>query len=362
MFHKPIAFIALLCSLVSLPSWADIELNILCWEGYAPADRVKQFEQYIADKYKQKLTINVEYAVEDKQWFEVIRAKKADIISPTHNIPKSTTWPMVQFGLLLPINLNNIPNYQRLNPHLVLEEYVLHQQQTFAVPLVYGPYGLAYNTEKVTIPPTSWNVLWDPQYTNQYTVSEVFYEVNIYLTALALGYPASQLQDYEAFSKDKQFIAKLSELAGNANKLWGGIDTAEDLKGLSLATSFGFAFSELEKQGEKWTFATPKEGQTAWVDHWAIGYSLKDSPLKKQIAEEWINFTISEELQREYAQKLSSFPVISQFDSALSSQEIERYQLNNPNFFQEQFFLLKFIDRRQQNGFRKLWEQAKLSH
>jgi len=338
---------------------ADMRLNILCWEGYAPAEKVTQFEQMILKKYGEKLTLAVQYAAEDKQWFEMIRAKQADIISPAHNIPKSKTWPMIQHGLLLPLNLENIPNYQKINPQLILSDFVTHNQQTYAVPLLYGPYGLAYNNQKISQAPTSWNIFWDPEYQGKYTVSEVFYEVNIYITALALGYPIAQLGDYESFSKDKRFRIKLAQLAQHADRMWTEVDKVDDLKGLTIATSFGFSFTDLKNQGETWAFASPKEGQSAWVDHWAIGYSLKDSPLKKKIAEEWINFTLTEDLQLALARQLSSSPVLSHFEQPLDSNELQKYHLDDSNFFADQFFLLTALDRRQQNGFKKLWEQAK---
>ena len=348
-------------TLILLPFFvmADIELRILCWEGYAPTERVRQFEQYISEKYHEILTVNVKYATEDKELFDAIRAKKADIISPVHSIPKSISWPMIQYNFVLPLNLQNIPNYKNLNSQLILKDFITDNQQTYAVPLLYGAYGLAYNKEKVLEKPLSLSIFWQPEYKGKYAVSDVFYEENIYLTALALGYPAAQLTDYNAFSKDKQFRLKLAQLAQNAGELWLGVDTAADLKGLSISTSFGFSFMDLKQQGENWAFAFPQEGQSAWVDHWAIGYSLKDDPLKKQIAEEWINFTLNDDMQLELARQLNSFPVIQNFTQKLSAEEISKYHLDTPNFFNEKFFLLKFLDRRQKNGFKNLWQQAK---
>ena len=136
-----------------------------------------------------------------------------------------------------------------------------------------------------------------------------------------------------------------------------GVDKAEDIKDLALATAWGFSFSELNKSDEKWKFASPKEGVTGWL----IGYSLQNQPILKRIAEEWINYSIGPDMQVAYVRDIRQFPVNLTIKNLLTFNDIERFGLNNPNYFQENFIPWKILSKDDQYGFEVLWGQAKKS-
>lgn len=345
--------------LFSTSALADIELNILCWQGYAPKSKVEKFEQYIKAKYQIDIKIKVTEVSAPDEFFNGIRSKTIDLISPAHNIPKSHRWPMIQNNITLPINLKNIPNFKKISPSLKNLNYVTANNLVYGIPIVYGIYGLAYNTNIISQAPDSWDVFWQPKYKNKYSISAEYYEANIYLTALSLGYQGNQIYDYDLLKQDPLFLARLTDLATASKSFWYGVDKSEDLKGLSLATAWGFSFSKLKNLGENWNFATPKEGATGWVDHWLIGYSLKEFPLKKQLAEEWINFTLSDEMQLYYLKKLSQNPVTSSIKKKLSKEEVKRFHIDDDYYLNEQLNLWQILSRRQQNGFQQLWLTAK---
>jgi len=354
----------LLFFLLSLyPGYASalVEIRMLCWEGYAPIDKVKIFEKYIEKKYEQKLKLTVIPVSEPQEFFTGFRNKTVDIISPAHNIPKSNRWPFIrnELPLALPLNLENIPNYHRVNPSLQYLSYVLNNNEIYGVPIVYGSYGLAYNTNKFIKPPESWDIFWRPEYVGKYSISADYHEANIYITALSLGYKGEQIYDYNLLSKDKVFIRRLAHLSGSSASRWHGVDKSENLLGLSLATAWGFSFSALKQKGELWAFASPKEGVTGWVDHWLISTYLKESPLKRKIAEEWINYTLSDEMQIYYLNVLGQFPVVNGIKNKLTQEKIDKFQLDNDNYIKNSFILWPILTRRQQNGFTLLWKQAK---
>ncbi len=147
--------------IVLTPYCYSEELRILCWEGYAPGTHTKQFEQFIKNRYDIDLKVVVKDVSDPKEFFYEIRAKNVDLISPAHNIPKSHQWNLIRGKLVLPINLENIPNYQYIIPALKKAEYITQDDKIYGVPIVYGPYGLAYNTSLVKKEPKSWNVFWE---------------------------------------------------------------------------------------------------------------------------------------------------------------------------------------------------------
>ena len=194
--------------------------------------------------------------------------------------------------MLLPLDLNNIPNYKHLIPAMQFSRDATVYGQVYTVPMVHGPYALIYQKQPGKKAPDSWMALWQPEYQGRYAISYDYFEVNVYITALALGVPVDRLTDIETLKRFNVDDA-LNRLVKNAKNLWKGVDRVTDLEGSTLATSWGFSLPELNRQGKNWHMAEPKEGVTGWVDGHSLVHTLEGKPKLKQIAEEWINFTIS---------------------------------------------------------------------
>ena len=228
----------------------------------------------------------------------------------------------------------------------------------YAIPFVYGPYGLAYNVEKMD-KPQSWTVLWDPKYAKQYAISSDYSEANIYTTALALGIDKNKIGNYDDLNT-KEFLEKLTALYSNAKAYWEGVDTADVLQGLPLATSWGFSLPELKKRGENWKIATPKEGTTGWIDNFAIAHTLRDDPKMKRIAEEWLNLAISPEFQVDVVVRgLGSSPVNLTIKDKLTPEEAADYHLDDPEFFQKNLIPWPVLDSRSRKGFDLFMKRVK---
>jgi spermidine/putrescine transport system substrate-binding protein len=354
--------LALLLLISSVPVARAETLNILCWEGYAPAPFVDAFTRRMRDQYSIDLQLSVTYVNSPGEFFEKLRSREADLISPAHNIPKSMRWPLIRpnsnYQLVLPINLENIPNYQDLIPSLKKLHFVSLQDNLYGVPVLYGAYALMYNRDKLSQPPSSWTVLWEPEYRDQYAISQDYAEANIYVTALALGYRGEDLFSYDTLIEDPLFKQRLGELARHASNFWRSVDKASDLKGLTLSTGWGFSIPELNQQGESWRIASPKEGSTGWVDHWMIGYSLTDKPLMRKVAEEWINYTLSPGFQAYYARTLGQHPVNPKALPLLTTTERSRLPLQDIEHLTQHLTLWRNLSTRDQNGFKRLWQNA----
>ncbi len=219
-----------------------------------------------------------------------------------------------------------------------------------------GIYGLAYNTAIVTKSPDSWNILWDPKFRGRYALGDV-YQQNVNITALAMGIAPDDISDYRKVNTP-EFMKKLTYLAVNARSLWKGIDQAEDLKGLPLATSWGTYFPALKKMGEIWKFAEPKEGSTAWLDNFMISHTLEDKPELRQIAEELLNYILSDDYQTYVVRGMGCTPVTTTVRGRLTSEEIERFHLDDPTHFEKHRILWKSLGKRDRKGLKRLWDKA----
>ena len=331
-------------------------LRLVVWEGYAPEPQRVRFQDYIRDKYAVDVRLEVDYIEEIEDYFSALRLKEGDILSPTHSYINDERFRMIELGLILPIDLNNIPNYTDIDSAFTRPDYLTANGEQFGVPFSYGPYALAYNTAHFDEPPTSWSVLWNPAYQNQFSITD-YGEMNIYITGLVLGYPPEKLHIFSEFNNDI-FRKKLAELVANARSFWVGVDTADDLQGLQLATSWGFALPALKRRGETWKLAELKEGTPGWIDNFVISHSLKDKPQMKRIAEEWINYTISPEFQADVLiNGLGVHAVNPKTSQHLTEEQVIEFHLNEPEYLKNNFILMPTLDRRTRNGMDVIWQQ-----
>ncbi len=91
----------------------------------------------------------------------------------THHAYKDERFKYIQNQLLLPIDLQTIPNFKHVIPAIRMAEYLLSEGKVYAVPVSQGPYGQAYNTALLESEPQSWNIFWDPQLKGQYVLGAV---------------------------------------------------------------------------------------------------------------------------------------------------------------------------------------------
>ena len=151
---------------------------------------------------------------------------------------------------------------------------------------------------------------------------------------------------------------KLNQLAANSAPMWEGVDTPEKLKGLSLAIVWGFSFPALAELGQIWKIAEPKEGTTGWVDNFMISHTLENKPKLKMIAEEWLNYTLSDAYQLYDVRGLACAPVTTTIKSKLTPEEITAFNLDDPKHFQNNRILWKILEKKDRKGLERLWSNV----
>ncbi|MEZ4598210.1 MAG: ABC transporter substrate-binding protein [Syntrophotaleaceae bacterium] len=331
-------------------------LRITCWAGYA-----KPYEAAFKEMIKAKHGIDVELQIfnptDQDEFFLAVKNNTADLISPPIELPKIPRFFSYQEGsqYLQPVDVKNIPNLTKMMPVFANDQTPFHNDVRYGVPYNCGPYGLAYNRDKVAAAPESWNVLWDPQYAGQYTINNNFPKVNVWISALALGYGYEEIFDINKLDRAK-VQEKLNALAKNAKSLWDGAANPDEFPELSLATTWGFAAQQANLKGGNWRLATPKEGGTAWIDAWYIGAGAQG--MTKTLAEEWINFMLDEERQADVVKSQGVSPVIAEVGDRLSPQEKEMFHVGNEEYFRS-VALWRVLSEETETAFNEMWEEAK---
>jgi len=290
-------FVALLLSLLALCPRAFAEtLTMDVWEPYAPEPRVAEFKKYIKHKYHKDINVVVKYVYSPNEFFDRVRANQTDIISPSHNLIHDDRFNFVTKDLVIPVDKKLVKNLKGVEKYFLTNKFIVTNGKLYGVPFASGAYGLLYRSADFKEPPTTWDVLWDPQYRGRYAISKEFYESNIYITALSMGIPPDKMFAIESL-KAEAFEKRLTELLRYANYLQG-VPHDKDVTKSVLTTAWGFSHSVHNDKKKEWSFAYPKEGITLWTDYLLVTRAVKRSKFAYTLAMEWLNFVGSPEFQR----------------------------------------------------------------
>ena len=249
------------------------ELNFMVWEGYTDTLFTRPFEDACGVK------VNATYMGSSDDLVAKLRAGGAetiDIISPSSDAATA----IVDAGLAAPLDLSRIPSYNDLSEGFRNLRVARKGQEVYGLPWAFGPNPLIYDTSKVRTAPPSWGELWDKKYRNKLSLQDDI--ATLYMVAQYLGMddPKDPSHLYNLSDGDLAKVkAKMLELRPNVRKYWV---TAGDMTQL-------FQSGEVV-MGEGWPLMTnqlrqakfpagetiPKEGTTAWADHFVLTKGAKN--------------------------------------------------------------------------------------
>ena len=139
-----------------------VTLNVYNWGQYI-ADGSDDSMEVIAEFEKRYPNIKVNYSTYDSN--EIMYSKLSnggitvDVIIPSDYMIAR----MIQEDMLLPLNFDNIPNYQYVDESFRNTAY--DPDNVYSVPYTWGTVGILYNTKYVDeADVTGWELLWNEKY------------------------------------------------------------------------------------------------------------------------------------------------------------------------------------------------------
>jgi putative spermidine/putrescine transport system substrate-binding protein/spermidine/putrescine transport system substrate-binding protein len=272
-------FLAKLC-----PKPIGGELNFMVWEGYTDTLFAKPFEDACGVK------VNATYMGSSDDLVAKLRAGGAetiDLISPSSDAATA----IIDAGLAAPLDLGRIPSYNDLSEGFRNLKVARKDSTVFGVPWAFGPNPLIYDTTKITKAPDSWGALWDKKYRGKLSLQDDI--ATLYMVAQYLGMddPNDPSKLYNLSDEDLAKVkAKMLELRPNVRKYWV---TAGDMTQLfqSHEVVAGEGWPLMTNQLRQAKFPAgetiPKEGTTAWADHWVLTKGAKNL----DAAYAWLEYT-----------------------------------------------------------------------
>ncbi len=230
--------------------------------------------------------------------------------------------------LVMPVDLRQLPNYHSLHPGLRYTEWGLFESRNYAVPWAWGPTGLLYDTDVLTVAPDSWNVLWDPKYRGRVSLWD---DVSmIWTTALALGYQNVYSLTREQLGRVKEKLYELNGLVhdyyeGEAQEL--SFIIKDNVVALNSWFDPSYRLSAIHKRNFK--MVIPKEGAVGMFDSFLINKKTNN----KTLAHKYINHQISPEVQQRMVRITGLAPANIETLSLLTPEEIKALNLDEPDYF-----------------------------
>lgn len=161
--------------------------------------------------------------------------------------------------------------------------------------------GIAYNTEKVDTPPTSWNDLWDADLKDKVAISDVAgtagYQFLVQTAALNGGSEGEIDPGFDAIKKLRPNILSYYKTPDEMSKLLSSGEAA-------MGPWYADRTSALKNSGAPVDFVVPKEGAVAVLSAMCIpaGTQMVDE------AHKYIDFQLSAEANSEFVKAIAEGP------------------------------------------------------
>jgi spermidine/putrescine transport system permease protein len=162
-----VVVIAAIAVLIGINSNKPLVLNVYNWGEYISDgsedsfDTVKEFEKWYEAEYGQKVHVNYTTFASNEDMYSKLSsgAVSYDIVIPSDYMIAR----MRDEGMLLPLNYDNIPNYQYIGEDFRGLYY--DENNEYTVPYTYGIVGVIYDANVVDEEDAEgWDLVWNPKY------------------------------------------------------------------------------------------------------------------------------------------------------------------------------------------------------
>jgi putative spermidine/putrescine transport system substrate-binding protein len=279
-------------------------LSLIAWPGYTEKDWVKPFEDETGCK------VDVKYGNTSDDMVNLIRNNPGqyDGVSASGD----ATNRLIASGDVSAIDPALFPELSDVIPSLNpstgsnTAHYVV-DGRVYGVPYMYGPNFLMFNTDEVTTPPDSWDVVFEPQIdgaANPYAGKVTAYDSAIYIADAALYLKAHQpdlgIEDPYELTSDQLDAATelLKQQSSMITKYWAiytdeidGFDSGDMVIGTAWPVNQQY-ITKVPVDN-----VIPSEGVTGWADTWML---TSDAPHPNCMLK-WMEYTLHPDVQEQVA-------------------------------------------------------------
>ncbi len=205
---------------------------------------------------------------------------------------------LISEDMLLPVDIDNIPNYQYIDKNLLENKDIssYDPNQEFSVPYTWGRVALLYNKKAVKEKITSWNALWDEKYSNKILMFDNSRDA--FALAQLLNGDSFNSTDPKVWESAAELLKKQKPLVRSyvMDQIFPMMSSGE----AALAPYYIGDALTIMSQNENVDFVFPDEGTNIFIDAMCIPKGCKN----KSAAELFINYMCSYEAAKANAEYL----------------------------------------------------------
>ena len=286
-----IAMLAALC-LSGCGKSDTLVLNVYNWGEYisdgseGSYDTVSEFEKWYQETYGQKVKVNYTTFASNEDMYNKLSsgAVSYDVVIPSNYMIAR----MAAENMLLPLNFDNIPNYQNIN--VDFKGLYYDPEGKYTVPYAYGIIGVIYNANEVDEADTgSWDLLWNEKYADkilQFNNSRDAFGMAMYKLGLDVNSEENTVWDaaYEELMKQRPLVYSLV-----MDEIYNMMESGEAAIGAYYAGDY-FTMKNAQAEGVDLKFYYP-ERTNCYIDAMCIPTCCQN----QELAEIFINFMLSED-------------------------------------------------------------------
>lgn len=342
-----------------------LTLNVYNWGEYISDgsedtfDTVREFENWYKETYGQKVTVNYSTFASNEDMYSKISsgAVSYDVIIPSDYMIAR----MAEEGMLLPLDFENIPNYQYIDEAFRGLYYDPDNQYT--VPYAYGIVGVIYNANVVDEADAGdWDVMWNEKYSGsilQFNNARDAFGTAMYKLGLDVNSSDKAVWDqaYEELLTQRPLVYSYV-----MDEIFNMMEAGEAAIGAYYAGDY-FTMVDAQAEDVDLQFYYP-ERTNFYVDAMCIPSCAQN----KELAESFINYMLSEEpaiANAEYTYYASPNSLVYsnagyQEDMGEDAMEVLYPELGN---FAEQYNIQAYrnLDTGMLDYLNTLWENVKIN-
>lgn len=357
---------ALVMMLICLTGCGDsLTLNVYNWGEYisdgseGSFDTIREFEKWYKETYGQKVTVNYNTFASNEDMYNKISsgAVSYDVIFPSDYMISR----MAEENLLLPLNFNNIPNYEYIDD--TFKGLYYDPQNQYTVPYAYGIVGVIYDANVVDAADTgSWDLMWDEKYSGkilQFNNSRDAFGTAIY--KLDLDVNSSDKADWDK-AYDEMLAQRPLVYSYVMDEIYNMMESGEASIGAYYAGDY-FTMVDAQAEDVDLQFYYP-ERTNFYVDAMCIPSCAQN----KELAEIFINYMLSEEpaiANAEYTYYASPNSIVYNSETYLEDMGEETIAVLYPELgdFAERYNKEAYrnLNREMLDYLNTLWENVKIN-
>ena len=364
IFILTLCAIALAALLTGCGTGETLTLNVYNWGEYisdgseGSLDTIREFERWYEENYGAKVKVNYDTFASNEDMYAKLSsgAVSYDIVIPSDYMIAR----MISEDMLLPLNFDNIPNYQYIGEDFRGLYY--DENDAYSVPYTYGIVGVIYNANKVDEADVGdWELLWNEKYSGsilQFNNSRDAFGTAMYKLGLDVNSTDRAVWD-EAFN---ELLAQRPYVSYVMDEIFNDMESGEADVGAYYAGDY---FTMLSDQAEDvdLRFYYP-ERTNYFVDAMCIPTGCQN----QELAERFINFMLSRDAavaNAEFISYASPNSLVVDDDEYIGEMGPEAMEILYPDLgvFRDNYNLYAYrnLDAETLDYINTLWENVKIN-